>query len=54
MYNSSPLQDIPLPTYPSLHVQEKLPIVLLQVACALHRLKVVEHSLISEKIDNFE
>ena len=37
----------PFPTYPELHLQVKLPILLVQVAAASHGLTVALHSSIS-------
>lgn len=43
-----PLQSAPLPSYPELHWQAKLPSVLLQVACKWQPPPLIKHSLTSE------
>lgn len=52
-YTQSPAQRVPLPLYPALHAQLKLPTVLVQLALALQLCMPATHSLTSAEIQGW-
>ena len=52
--NHKPVHDCPFPVYPVLHVQMKLPAVLVQVALASQLWVLVEHSSMSKELKHMK